>query len=189
MAVLHYPVYNKNREIVATCLSSYDLHDISRTARCYNIGKLYFINPMDTQHVLAGRIIKHWIEGYGASYNPTRQQALQTVALKKSLAEVKDDIALNNGCPPKIVVTSSKNLRPGIDYNTLSSMIQQNEQSYLIIFGTGWGLAEHVIQEADYFLEPIMGDSDFNHLSVRCATAIVMDRLLGNRTNGGTNNA
>ncbi|RLB43293.1 MAG: hypothetical protein DRH23_16495, partial [Deltaproteobacteria bacterium] len=32
---------------------------------------------------------------------------------------------------------------------------------------------------ADVFLEPIVGPTDFNHLSVRAAVAITLDRLFG----------
>jgi hypothetical protein len=33
------------------------------------------------------------------------------------------------------------------------------------------------LQRADVFLEPIQGPADFNHLSVRAAVAITLDRL------------
>ncbi|MBN2383923.1 RNA methyltransferase [bacterium] len=189
LAVIHYPVYNKNREVIATCLSSYDLHDIARVARCYRIGRLYFVNPMQQQHDLAERIIGHWLTGYGAFYNPTRQEALQVISLKKELGEVTDEIEQLYGHKPIQIVTTSKKKQSGLAYETLRAMINRNEHTYLIIFGTGWGLADDVIEQADYLLEPIMGDSDFNHLSVRSASAIVLDRLLGDRTNGGQEHA
>ena len=52
-------------------------------------------------------------------------------------------------------------------------------KSYLLVFGTAWGLSESFIRGADYLLEPIMGNGDYNHLSVRSASAIILDRLLG----------
>ncbi len=51
--------------------------------------------------------------------------------------------------------------------------------TYLILFGTAWGIAKEVIEQADYILAPIQGNSNYNHLSVRSAAAIVLDRLLG----------
>ncbi|NNL76133.1 MAG: RNA methyltransferase, partial [Desulfobacterales bacterium] len=42
-----------------------------------------------------------------------------------------------------------------------------------------WGLTESFITKADYVLEPIAGVADYNHLSVRSAAAIILDRLLG----------
>ncbi|MEZ4288133.1 MAG: RNA methyltransferase [Polyangiales bacterium] len=50
---------------------------------------------------------------------------------------------------------------------------------HLLLFGTGHGLADEVLDRADYLLEPIDGADGFNHLSVRAAVAIVADRLLG----------
>jgi len=40
-------------------------------------------------------------------------------------------------------------------------------------------LEKNLVQNADYVLEPIEGNSDFNHLPVRGAIAIILDRLLG----------
>jgi hypothetical protein len=49
------------------------------------------------------------------------------------------------------------------------------------LFGTGWGLTEELFDRADFILEPIKGSGDYNHLSVRTAAAIILDRLLGDR--------
>jgi hypothetical protein len=35
------------------------------------------------------------------------------------------------------------------------------------------------MEQADYILEPIYGPGEYNHLSVRSAVAIILDRLLG----------
>ena len=52
----------------------------------------------------------------------------------------------------------------------------------LVVFGTGWGLAPNVIEGADLLLEPIRAErGEYNHLSVRAACAIALDRLLGRR--------
>ena len=47
-----------------------------------------------------------------------------------------------------------------------------------LIFGTGWGLTEEMVKSCDYILEPVWGRGDFNHLSVRSAASIILDRLL-----------
>jgi len=36
-----------------------------------------------------------------------------------------------------------------------------------------------LMARCDYILEPVSGASDYNHLSVRSAVSIIMDRLLG----------
>jgi hypothetical protein len=42
-------------------------------------------------------------------------------------------------------------------------------------------LADGLLESADLLLEPIAAASDYNHLSVRAAAAIILDRLLGPR--------
>jgi hypothetical protein len=189
IAVVHHPVYDKNRQVISTCISNYDIHDISRTARCYGIKVFYVINPLPSQIILTQRIIEHWVEGYGARYNPTRKEALETVLVKPSLDDVKDDIARREGKQPKTVVTSRKPRDEFVAAADLRAIVETSPEPFLILFGTGWGLTDEMTRQADYYLEPIMAGSDYNHLSVRGAAAIVLDRILGDRLCGGKENA
>ncbi len=50
---------------------------------------------------------------------------------------------------------------------------------YLLLFGTAWGLNQEVFEHVDAVLPPIVGSGVYNHLSVRSAVSIVLDRLLG----------
>jgi hypothetical protein len=54
----------------------------------------------------------------------------------------------------------------------------------MILLGTGWGLADSVFARSDLVLEPIAGKDDYNHLSVRAASAIMLDRILGRLIEG-----
>ena len=65
LALVHHPVYDKNRAIVATSITNYDIHDISRLARTYELGGYYLVTPLLTQQALCRRIIRHWVEGFG----------------------------------------------------------------------------------------------------------------------------
>jgi hypothetical protein len=62
----------------------------------------------------------------------------------------------------------------------------------LLVFGTGYGVENQCIRdESDGILEPIRGLSTYNHLSVRSAAAIIIDRVFGratqdNQKKGGT---
>jgi hypothetical protein len=49
----------------------------------------------------------------------------------------------------------------------------------LLLFGTGWGLVPELQERAAVRIAPIAGVGDWNHLSVRGACAITLDRLLG----------
>jgi hypothetical protein len=35
--------------------------------------------------------------------------------------------------------------------------------------------------EADYVLDPVLGNTDYNHLSVRSAAAVILDRVFGKK--------
>ena len=50
------------------------------------------------------------------------------------------------------------------------------------------GLAPEVTERADIQLEPVRGPSNYNHLSVRSAAAVILDRLRGARYEGRSSN-
>ena len=53
------------------------------------------------------------------------------------------------------------------------------ERPVLLVFGTGHGLAFEALERCDGALRPIRYLEGYNHLPVRGAAAIVLDRLLG----------
>ena len=53
------------------------------------------------------------------------------------------------------------------------------EHPLLLLFGTGWGLAPELFGRGWPVLAPIRGSGAYNHLPVRAAAAIMLDRLLG----------
>ena len=57
--------------------------------------------------------------------------------------------------------------------------MNEDKDVYLLLFGTGWGMTNEVMNKADLILEPIRGKAEYNHLSVRAAVAIILDRLFG----------
>lgn len=181
IALLHYPVYDKNRQVVATALTNLDLHDIARSARTFGLASYYVVTPIPDQRALASRIAKHWQEGWGASYNPKRKAALDLVRIVASLDEAVVDLAQSYGKPVKLLVTGAKDQSNSVSYAETREMLASGSEHYLILLGTGWGLTEEVFSRADYLLAPIKGAGDYNHLSVRSAASIILDRLLGER--------
>ena len=178
VALLHYPVINKNADIITSAITNLDLHDISRAAKTYGVKRFYVVTPLADQTTLAKRIISHWTNGAGAAYNPIRRRALELIRIKESLNEVADHIYGLEGTHPKTVATCARKHSAAINYEKLRSLIK-DEKPYLLVFGTAWGLAEETIDHADHILEPVAGDTGYNHLSVRSAAAIILDRLLG----------
>ncbi|MBW2180260.1 MAG: RNA methyltransferase [Deltaproteobacteria bacterium] len=177
LVLTHYPVINKNGDTIASAVTNLDLHDIARAAKTYGVNAFYAVTPLLDQKKLIKKIVAHWATGIGAQYNPKRCEALSLIKVKDSLDEVKDDIANDGFGYPKTVVTSAKKSPRSIHYDTFRKMLN-GYSPYLLIFGTAWGLSEEIVNKADYLLEPIEGGTDYNHLSVRSAVAIILDRLI-----------
>ena len=179
LGLLHYPVYNKNRQRIASAITSFDLHDLSRLARTYGVKRFFVITPLTDQQDLAERIVRHWTAGYGASYNPIRKEALELIAVSPSLEDCLQEIERVEGEKSTVVATdASKQNGRNLTYPEATRMIGSGKP-VLLLLGTGWGLDKEVIHKADYILDPIWGPTEYNHLSVRSAGAIILDRLVG----------
>lgn len=184
VGLVHHPVYNKHRERIASAVTTFDLHDLSRTARTYGVKRLYVITPLEDQQELAGRVIRHWTSGYGATYNPTRKEALELVGVCATLDGCIRSVAEIEGERPLVVSTDASVKRPEVlGYSQAAAMVQAG-RLILLLFGTAWGLEEEVFDQADWFLDPIKTHTDYNHLSVRSAAAIILDRLAGGHPGG-----
>lgn len=179
IALLHYPVYNKHREVVTTALTNLDQHDIARSSRTFGLDRFYIVTPSVEQQRLATRISGHWQEGWGAGYNPDRREALNIVRVCSTLEEALTDLSEQFGKPAKTVITGAAVRPDSLSCTGLKELLADSTQPYLLMLGTGWGLTEECFAKADYILEPIRGNGNYNHLSVRSAAAIMLDRLKG----------
>ena len=92
LGLVHHPVYNKNMEVITTSVTNLDIHDIARCVTTYQMEQYFLIHPLPTQHKLITEIIGYWQEGYGATYNPDRKEALDSVKLVESIEEAKAEI-------------------------------------------------------------------------------------------------
>lgn len=178
VGLLHYPVVNKNGDVIASAVTNLDLHDIARAAATYGVRNFYVVTPLADQKELAAKIVSHWVSGLGARYNPKRRRALDKIYIKDSLREVVAHIKHTGEGSPETVVTCARNKPGSIGYGQFREMLKSGHP-YLLLFGTAWGLSEDVFTEADYVLQPVQGHTDYNHLSVRSAAAIILDRLMG----------
>lgn len=179
IALMHHPVLNKDGEVVNTAVTNMDLHDLARLARTYGIRAYYVIQPLALQRRLVKKLIGYWATGRGAKYNRTRQEAFELVRLEADLESAVTEIESETGSPPKIVATTAKEWPGAIEYGFLRKMMDEGG-SWLVLFGTGWGFSPEFLEEsADHVLKPIDGAGEYNHLSVRMAAAVILDRLLG----------
>ena len=178
LVLVHYPVVNKNGDVIASAVTNLDLHDIARAAKTYGVKGFFVATRLTDQIELTKRIVGHWTDGAGADYNPSRRKALELIRAKESIEDVVSHIGDKEGIQPKTIATCARKFDTAISYERMRSLIG-NGNPYLLVFGTAWGLAEETIRQADYILEPVAGNTDYNHLSVRSAASIILDRLVG----------
>jgi hypothetical protein len=172
-------VLNKQGEVVATAVTNLDIHDNARSARTYGVTSYHIVTPLDAQIELVSRILSHWRRGFGARRVPNRVDAMNLVRISRSFDEAIDAVMNGRDRTPTIVATCARKRQKVTPYDTMRHKMAEDQGPYLIVFGTGYGLAEEVLQRADAVLEPIGDPADWNHLSVRGAVAITLDRLLG----------
>lgn len=179
IVLLHHPVTNKSGETIGSAVTNLDLHDIARAARTYGVNNYYVATPYEDQHELINEIVDHWLNGYGARYNPARKEALSLIRTADSLDAVIEDIGARTGMSPLVVTTSARKQKNEVQYKDLKHHIENNLSPVLLLFGTAHGIAAEIMENADATLPPICGNSTYNHLSVRSAVSIILDRLLG----------
>ena len=180
VALLHYPVRDRAGATVTTAVTNLDVHDIARSSCTFGVGRYYIVTPIEAQHVLVRRITEHWTTGAGRRRMPERHEALELCAPMTSLEEALADATQRHGSPPKLIATAARGgARTPTTFAALRATLQASTDPYLLMFGTGHGLADALLERADVLLEPIAGAGSYNHLSVRAAAAIVLDRLLG----------
>lgn len=177
VALVHHPVLEKSGRIVTTAVTNLDIHDIARASRTYGLAGYFVVTPIAAQRQLVGEIIGHWTDGAGRAHNDKRTDALSLVRIVASLDEAIAAIG-----DPYVIATGARPRAGTVGYQALRGVRAQDNRPNLLVFGTGWGLAPAVFERADATLQPIRGphpQDEYNHLSVRSAVAIVLDRLFG----------
>lgn len=117
----------------------------------------------------------HWLEGYGGKYNPIRKKAFEVITLVKDLEDIK---RLTGAY---MIGTSATRMDGCISWEQARTIASTRDAC--LVFGTGWGLAPRLLKSLDAVIEPISSaGNDFNHLSVRSAVSITIDRIAGGNT-------
>src|SRR6187402_317121 len=180
IALVHYPVLAKDGSLVTTSITNLDIHDIARSAHTYGVDGYYLVHPVAAQRELASRVIKHWTLGSGAERIPDRRPPMESVRVVNSLEEATMDVSARFETPAQVWVTSAQAMHDAITHEQARAELRQGGGPVLLVFGTGWGLAPSLTREAERRLLPIVSPrpDGYNHLSVRAAAAILLDRLL-----------
>lgn len=187
LALVHYPVLDRSGGTVTTAITNLDLHDMARSARTYGAERLFVVHPVAAQRALAERIREHWVSGSGKRRIPDRAVALDVLSVVPSLEDAYAALssAGRQGIELWTTAAASRSL-PVTRFAAARERLERASRPVLITFGTGWGLAPEIISDADVRIEPIRAaaDTGYNHLSVRAACAITLDRLLGDARAG-----
>jgi hypothetical protein len=176
--LIHHPVVDKNGRTIAAAVTALDLHDIARSAKTFGVEAFYIVTPLEDQQELVRCIIEHWVTGVGAQYNPDRRAALDLIRLQPSLQAMLSELEAEHGAQPRVVATSARENGSNLGFSDLATLAGDG-RPLVLLFGTAWGLADEILEGADHRLVPINGNGTYNHLAVRSAVAIILDRLLG----------
>ncbi len=175
VGLLHHPVLTKSGEVGTTSLTNLDIHDIGRVSRSYGLGGYYLATPLADQRELAHRLLDHWRQGAGRQTNADRASALADVHVVTDLEAIRDNILQRTGQPPLVLATSAQG-QETVRLEEVRAALEH--RPVLLVFGTGSGLADEALAQTDGLLPPLRFLSTYNHLSVRSAAAIYIDRVL-----------
>ena len=178
VALVHHPVVNRRNEVVASAVTNLDLHDIARTCRTFGVGRFFVVTPIKEQQKIVGQIVEHWVHGYGSLHNPDRCSAFQLVETVDDLETAKERWSLEQSRPARIIITSAKS-RQGLNGQDCRALLE--EEPLLLVLGTGSGLAPEITGRNFGTFQSIPGVADYNHLPVRAAAAIILDRIFTGR--------
>jgi hypothetical protein len=186
VALLHHSMRDKNGTVVTTAVTNLDIHDIARSSRTYGAKGYFLVNPLEEQQKVVKRIIGHWQGSGGRDYNSDRADAFERVRIVSWFKDAVAAIEADEGVKPEIWMTSargSESLLWKRWSEARTEIEREGGRPKLVVFGTGWGMTEELLREGDAVLDPIYPrlESGYNHLSVRSAVAIALDRLLGQR--------
>lgn len=180
VALVHYPVLDAEGRHVTTAITNLDVHDLARSSRSYGVEAYFLVHPIVAQRQLVDRITDHWRNGSSGKRIPDRVEALSRVRTVPSLA---DALAALGDVRSEMWITAARTVGTSIGYAEARARANASDdpRPLLIVFGTGWGLAQEIVDGADAVLAPIRAaaDTGYNHLSVRAACAITLDRLFG----------
>ncbi len=178
LALIHYPVVNRRGDSIASALTTIDMHDIARAGKTFGIRGFFIVTPLEDQKKLAREVIDHWVCGVGGQLNPFRKQALELITIVTSFSDAVEEIKARDKKSVISVATSATEYNDSVSTGIFSKKLD-NRFSYIIAFGTAWGLSGDFMEQCDIRLKPVKGNTGYNHLSVRSAVSIILDRIAG----------
>lgn len=168
------------RKVGDTSVASIDIHDIARSCKTYGVKNFFIVTQLEDQFKIVNTFFDFWHSKVGRDYNLSRYNAMEPVILTKSFETVVEQIKQKESADPVIITTSAKPHGKGVKIDYFSQgVVWKENRPVLIVFGTGQGLSDEIMDQSNFILTPVRGLTDYNHLSVRSAAAIILDRWLG----------
>jgi hypothetical protein len=168
-------VKSRNGKIIASSVTNFDIHDIARLAATYDLASFNLITPLKGEQAFIKELLSFWNSDVGMQYNQYRRTALEKIRIFNYLEEL---ISMYKENSRLTIGTSAKyNKDKNVTFSELRK-IQKEKENIFLIFGTANGISDDYLKTFDYILEPISFEqSTYNHLSVRSAVSIIVDRL------------
>ena len=190
LALLHYPTTNREGKLIATAVTNLDIHDIARSSRTYGIRRYFIVTPVVAQHRVVDRVLRHWKSDSAAEWHPDRASALKRVELATDFDAVVEQVRSEcGGAEPEVVLTDAilrdETAARLVSFADYRQELEKGDRTrpVIIVFGTGWGVANSFFPRVHRILAPVYGpkrsnsrdadEGDYNHLSVRAAAAII----------------
>ena len=138
------------------------------------------MHPIPEQREFAKSVIDHWRFDFGRAFDAAGARRWRWCESSTTLDDAIAEAGKIAGARPLIVHTSARTEHGGNDDRLMRTRLEAPDAPpAMILFGTGFGMAPEMAERADIVLEAILGPGDYNHLSVRAAGAIILDRLRG----------
>ncbi|NJM90763.1 MAG: RNA methyltransferase [Myxococcales bacterium] len=185
LALVHHPVLDKGGDVVTSAVTNFDLHDIARSCRTFGLAGYYVVTPVAVQQDKVRHIARMWQEQEAFDH---RASALELVRPAASLQQAIAAVTAESSAPRVVATSANPRNFAGLPHGSARELLSEARgdlRPVLLVFGTGWGLSESLDSLIDQVLAPIDGRPEWNHLSVRSAVAIILDRLFGLREADG----
>jgi len=173
IALIHHPVRQGGRTITSS-ITNFDIHDLARLAATYGLGAFYLVHPDEGMRGLAAEFMSHWFEGAGRTFKPDRTVALEKMVITSTLEEAIAAVERREGARPFLLATSAKERARTVAWDRVVGLAGK---PLLVLFGTADGISEELDDIIDGYAEPLDAGTGYNHLSVRSAASIFIDRL------------
>lgn len=203
VVLLHSPMVDRTGKEVTTAVTNLDIHDIARSCKTFGVARYFIVNPQEEQERMVKAILDHWKQEVSRTHHPSRAQALDLVRFARTFEEAFNEASLEAGSAtgkarlPFVVMPDARDLSKYFSeiwsYEELRGRMETRRipgdgsgddelRPVMIVFGTGWGISPTFFEKVDQVLAPLRSRGNrYNHLSVRAAAAIVLDRVLGEK--------